>query len=456
MAKGFISRRIRRARRQPPPLPGAKSDITELSQTPAGGQTPQEYGQDFDTPQTLIPPEPTAYRGGPRSAHFDPMALPDPPQLPEIPTTSAPNPDAPRDVLAPRRAQDLELPAPSPPIWAGRNFDRASSSPPADPRKAPRESGRVPRPGYVQQTAEATQPPPVRTESHYPEPLPAPAAIPREFNQWANAGIARLDWKWVGIVMGLLLSMTAIAMQVAPPPGELIIRVIDPQGQPIERVNVYVRDELRCTQAPCELADLGSSGQLVLFETVGSANRAVRGVAVRGAPPIQAGATATPGLPTASPESTQAAASTAGQLVAPSAAGQLAAPSASGAGLNTEAPSDGSSDTGNQPTEARALASESKVVAKKPVARKAAPAKKSKTSGAKRKNPARSFGTLNIYAQPRASVIVNGRALGKTPLVGLRVKEGRHSVVLIHPTQGRRRVIAKVTRGVARNVRIRF
>jgi serine/threonine-protein kinase len=44
--------------------------------------------------------------------------------------------------------------------------------------------------------------------------------------------------------------------------------------------------------------------------------------------------------------------------------------------------------------------------------------------------------TLTLNARPWAEVMLDGRSLGKTPIVGLAVAPGRHQVVFTHPTLG--------------------
>jgi serine/threonine-protein kinase len=52
-------------------------------------------------------------------------------------------------------------------------------------------------------------------------------------------------------------------------------------------------------------------------------------------------------------------------------------------------------------------------------------------------------GTLNINSIPPSAVVLDGRPLGKTPRIGVKVKPGRHTVVFIHRKYGKR--VKKIT-----------
>jgi PEGA domain len=56
-------------------------------------------------------------------------------------------------------------------------------------------------------------------------------------------------------------------------------------------------------------------------------------------------------------------------------------------------------------------------------------------------------GTLNINSSPISSVILDGRPLGQTPKIGIKVKPGTHTVVFVHPQHGRKAQTVTVASG---------
>jgi serine/threonine-protein kinase len=69
---------------------------------------------------------------------------------------------------------------------------------------------------------------------------------------------------------------------------------------------------------------------------------------------------------------------------------------------------------------------------------------------------AASFGTLNINSIPSTTVIVNGKTLGRTPRMGLKVKPGTQSIVFIHPDKGKKQTMVEVPAGDTKTVAVRF
>jgi hypothetical protein len=67
-----------------------------------------------------------------------------------------------------------------------------------------------------------------------------------------------------------------------------------------------------------------------------------------------------------------------------------------------------------------------------------------------------SDGRLAINSIPMSSVVLDGRPVGSTPLVGLKVSPGVHTVVFIHPEQGRRVQSVRVPAGGHAAALLRF
>jgi serine/threonine-protein kinase len=64
-------------------------------------------------------------------------------------------------------------------------------------------------------------------------------------------------------------------------------------------------------------------------------------------------------------------------------------------------------------------------------------------------------GTLNITSTPSAMVILDGRPIGKTPRMGVKVSPGAHSIVFVSD-KGRKRATTKVAAGASKTVSVRF
>jgi hypothetical protein len=64
-------------------------------------------------------------------------------------------------------------------------------------------------------------------------------------------------------------------------------------------------------------------------------------------------------------------------------------------------------------------------------------------------------GTINVTSNPPASVVLDGRPLGKAPLV-VRVPGGVHSLLFIHPLHGRRSLSVSVSSGVTMGASVEF
>jgi serine/threonine-protein kinase len=64
--------------------------------------------------------------------------------------------------------------------------------------------------------------------------------------------------------------------------------------------------------------------------------------------------------------------------------------------------------------------------------------------------------TLDLNSIPRANVVVNGRPLGTTPLIGVHVPPGTQTIVFVHPTLGRKIASATVAAGSRKAAFVRF
>ena len=64
--------------------------------------------------------------------------------------------------------------------------------------------------------------------------------------------------------------------------------------------------------------------------------------------------------------------------------------------------------------------------------------------------------TVNLNSIPVSNVVLDGRPLGSTPITGVRVRPGSHSVTFIHPTLGRRQTTIFVGPGQKKAAFARF
>jgi hypothetical protein len=66
-----------------------------------------------------------------------------------------------------------------------------------------------------------------------------------------------------------------------------------------------------------------------------------------------------------------------------------------------------------------------------------------------------SLGVLAASSNPPASVVVDGRPVGKSPRV-LDLPPGTHTIAFVHPTRGRKTTTVKITPGNTTNVAVDF
>lgn len=70
--------------------------------------------------------------------------------------------------------------------------------------------------------------------------------------------------------------------------------------------------------------------------------------------------------------------------------------------------------------------------------------------------PPTASASISVNSVPASKVLVDGRPIGSTPKVGYPVKPGAHTVELIHPTLGHRRVMVNVISNELKVVSVRF
>jgi hypothetical protein len=238
--------------------------------------------------------------------------------------------------------------------------------------------------------------------------------------------------------LGLLVLLGLWLALRGPSGGELVVTVAGPNSEAIETVQVVVDGRQLCDRSPCALAELTPGTHLVRASAEGYAAAADQAVV------IQAGQAAAQNfrlarlVPTAvtvvSPPPTPAAETepTLDDVPAQPASVPAVAPVAA-AVVKTEKATARTESRNSKPVRSAATP--------------AAAAKSSKASG---------NGTLNITSTPAATVVLDGRPLGRTPRSGVSVPAGSHTVVFVHPQHGRKTVKTQVSAGGTKTVSVRF
>ncbi|MBI3200431.1 MAG: PEGA domain-containing protein [Myxococcales bacterium] len=398
-------------------------------------------------PRSPIPSPPPSRRAAPPPSAAKLPPLPSAPQLARPSTPSAaklpPMPTPPSSVknVAP-------APSPLPPVYTEGEAE-SMAAPPSRARAArvsaaaslaagsSSSTAYVPpsvlppasRPMAAQDTIQAS-----RAHSLMPTaasvPPPAFEAPQKKSRAGAVAAVAVLSLGLLG-GLGFAAVKGGSALGIgAPATGAVAITIAGPGGASVDGVRVLVDGAVKCESAPCKLTNLSAGTHFVSAEAPGFATTAARAISVeRGGDavlhidlsPNARAAAATP-APAAKPEAQPTPVTE----------------------LRTEDSAPRSAPVAAKADKAERTAKADKKDAKKDDAKKAVA------------DDAAGQGTLNINSIPVANVVLDGRPVGSTPLVGLKVSAGPHSVVFIHPEQGRKASGTTVKAGATSTVAVRF
>jgi len=225
--------------------------------------------------------------------------------------------------------------------------------------------------------------------------------------------------------------------------GSLAVTAAGPGSAALDGVRVLVDGTVACENSPCELGNLSTGTHFVTVEAKGYTKTAARAVSIEKNGAAALDVELVPEQ-TAAPVETKTETKTETSAATPEPAAKTEVPTAAPAA---------------QPKSAPAAKSErvEKKVASTATSKKEA-AKKEDTSTKKTETAAQpaAMGTLNINSIPVANVVLDGRPMGSTPLVGLTVAPGPHSVVFIHPEKGRKASGTTVKAGSTSTVAVRF
>lgn len=270
---------------------------------------------------------------------------------------------------------------------------------------------------------------------------PQPAPRKSRVGVFAALGTALV---LVGIAGAVVLSGVAIPA-LGGKSGSVAVTAIAPSNASLSGVRVLVDGVVRCETSPCQIGGLSQGTHFVSVEADGFAPTAARAVTIG----RNGNANMDVELVTALPAAPKAEAKVA-EPVAP-----VTAPTIDPVETDSKpAPAEPTRVASTKPAKTAAKAkAETKAETAKPAAdaKKAEEPKKTASAAG-----AAEMGTLNINSIPVSNVVLDGRPVGSTPVMGLSVSAGPHSVVFIHPEHGRKASGATVKAGSTSTVAVRF
>lgn len=230
--------------------------------------------------------------------------------------------------------------------------------------------------------------------------------------------LARFAPVAVGAIVGVALFLVTVLFTQAKSrqaatalDNALVVTVAGPGDAPVTEANIFVDGARRCEASPCRVLDLGAGMHFVSVAAPGYDATSPRVVQLKDGEPSALHFQLVPDSSVATFSDVEDVTSV---VSAPP-----PAPAVAPAPIVTAPPS---------PPKAPSV----------PVA------------------PVTAFGQLNLNSIPVANVVVDGRPLGSTPKVGVRVKAGTRQVVFVHPEHGRLARSVTVAPGSARTVAVRF
>lgn len=380
-----------------------------------------------------LPPLPSAPSSGKHSAPvaaLPPLPAPPPSSLRNAAPPSLPKASPPPLPLPPYTDEDEERVAPpvsSKAVRASAAASLAASSGPVRAYVPPSVLPPVSRPVSAQETIPAS-----RAHSLIPTAASVPPpALPQKKSRGALVAFAAAASLAVLGAAGFAAVKGSAALGLGSAgTGSVAITAAGPGGAKVDGLRVFVDGVVKCDSAPCRLADLSAGTHFVSADAPGFATTAARAVSVeRGSEAslhidlVPTSAAAAPAVE-AKPEA-------------------KATPIDELAAEKVEKPA--------QPERSVAASKPEKKDAKKDEAKPADAAKDEA-----KKAIAGEGGLLNINSIPVANVVLDGRPMGSTPLVGVKVSAGPHSVVFIHPEHGRKASGTTVKAGGTATVAVRF
>lgn len=391
------------------PLEAVADADLEDEKTPAAMSALDALGASVSSSRAILPRYDAEVDDGPTVALPSSVVHDEP----EIPRSTRPM-SLPRPSVRPLSLPPIPTPRPSQPALLApvpsarvpgallRSGSPASVPPPASAQPAVStssiDSGRM----SIPPVADSVLPPPPHARGPSRWPLLAAAAA-------------------LLVVMGAgAAAVGATALGFGPSQdATLVVTAAGASGKALDGVRILVDGQLRCSSSPCRVGGLTAGTHIVQAEAPGHEPTAGRAVAV-----ARGGEAAL---------HVELVATIATEVKPEAASAAVAQPAA------------------DAPPASAIPAAIAKGVAKPAVA-KAGDAKAPATA---KPEPA-AQGTLNINSIPRANVVVNGRPMGMTPVMGLSVAPGPQTVVFVHPELGRKVGSANVQAGGSATIAVRF
>jgi len=410
-----------------------QATLPQLSAPEASAPPPPPPRTIPPPPPRTPPPPPPSRSARPRKARLA-QALPPlhvslpPPQAASLPPT--PHAALPAPLL----------PAPAPRI-------HLPSIPPLRPPPTPKGRGGVASTAAVYRAIATSRPPP---KAPLPEPKatvgpvggsvapvalatlrpPEPPAEPTPKRRRSRRKAAA-----VGVLAGALVALGAFwSLRNMESATVAAVNAVADDGSSIHDVRILVDGVERCASSPCTVTGLARGSHLASAVASGYVPTAARAFTVQAGQPVNVGFE----LVRVPPAPEQSASAATEQSNAPNAAAVAAA---------TE-----QSDT------AAVDADPAPALPKRASARKGkqSSAPRLAQAAAAKVKPTTSQATLSFQSAPSANVVLDGRPIGKTPLAGVSVTPGAHSIVFIGADGRRKTQTANVTAGSKRSIVAKF
>ncbi|MEZ4224961.1 MAG: PEGA domain-containing protein [Polyangiaceae bacterium] len=378
-------------------------------------------------PSSVVNPPPTSRPsvGASRPAPLKSAPLPPLPSVPSssapsTPMSSAPSTPLPLSALGAKRAPAPPASArvPSALLKAGASAPPSLSLPPAALAAPSVDSSRL---SSIPPVAESL--------------LPPAAPKKRSVLPWLFAAAAVLAVGAAGATGLVMYKGSALGFGTAGN-GTLVVTAAGTGGKAIQGLSVMVDGEKKCSASPCRIDGVKAGTRLVSATAPGYEATAARALSV------------TAGEESAlhvelNAETVSAPAKVANEEAKPSEETSEAKVETKNAAPKSDEPSRTTDKSSVKPASAKAEP-------------KTAAATAEKADKADKADKAAAMGTLNINSIPRANVVLDGRPMGMTPVMGVSVSPGNHTVVFVHPEQGRKVAGASVEAGKTATVGVRF
>jgi hypothetical protein len=291
-----------------------------------------------------------------------------------------------------------------------------------------------------------------------------PSGLPRKRVMQLGA-LGLLVAGLLGAVVVLLKQPSASAAAGAKGDGAVTVTVSGEDGAPLKDLSIVADDVVRCTSSPCKVTDLATGTHFVRVTASGYTATAARAVAVTddNRPTLHFQLTRIAEPVAATVREPEPAAPEPAEPVAATPAVDLDADQASSTPAAAAAPARRASrtrDASPAPRAAKSAVTENTSLKAKLA--EAAEEPKSKAKPAVEEDEAApapapaALSQLNISSTPSTLIVLDGRPLGKSPISGVKVSPGAHTIVFIGP-EGKRKVgTATVKPGATRNIAVKF